>query len=96
MHEIELQRAALPVAAERVAQHEFELRAVERAFAGVERVVEPGGPTASHKRASARSQTASLPARTGGRSENLTAHVVEAEIAVDAQQQLAEGDRSRR
>ena len=37
MHEVDLQRAALPVAADRVAQHEFQLRAVEGALARVQR-----------------------------------------------------------
>ena len=40
--EVDLQRAALPVAADRVAQHELELRAVEGALAGVERALEAG------------------------------------------------------
>ena len=40
--EIELQGAALPVAAERVAQMEFELRPVKGALAGVQRIGEPG------------------------------------------------------
>ena len=72
-HEIDLQRAALPVAADRVAQHEFELRAIERALAGIERVgAAPPPAHASRSAASARSQTASLPARFAGRSENLT------------------------
>ena len=38
-HEIDLQRAALPVAADGVAQDELELRAIEGAFARVERVI---------------------------------------------------------
>ena len=42
-HEVDLQRAALPVAADRVAQHELELRPVEGALAGVERALEAGG-----------------------------------------------------
>src|SRR6185437_3644394 len=37
---VELERAALPVAAERVAEVEFELRAVEGALAGSQRVAE--------------------------------------------------------
>ncbi len=40
--EIDLQRAALPVAADGVAQHKFQLRAVERAFARVELEVHAG------------------------------------------------------
>ena len=35
--EIDLHGAALPVAADGVAQHVFELRPVERAFAGIDR-----------------------------------------------------------
>ena len=71
-HEIDLQRAALPVAADGVAQHEFQLGAIERALAGVQRVSTPAVAQASFSAASARSHTASLPARTAGRSENFT------------------------
>ena len=91
--EIELQGAALPVAAERVAQHEFELRPVERALAGVERVGEAGGLDRVLQILLGAVPDASLPARTGGRSANLTVDIVEAEIAVDRQQQFAERDR---
>ena len=35
--EVDLRGAALPVAADRIAQHIFELRSVERAFAGIDR-----------------------------------------------------------
>ncbi len=41
--EVDLQRAALPVAADGVAQHEFQLRAVERALARVQLVLDAGG-----------------------------------------------------
>ena len=41
--EVELQRAALPGAADRVAQQELELGAVEGALAGIQRVVDAGG-----------------------------------------------------
>ena len=41
-HEIKLQRAALPLPAERVAQMEFKLRAVEGAFAGTVGIGKPG------------------------------------------------------
>ena len=40
--EVELQGAALPIAAERVAQMKFELRPVKRALAGGQRIGEPG------------------------------------------------------
>ena len=40
--EVDLQRAALPVTANRVAQHEFQLRAIKCAFPGVQRVIDAG------------------------------------------------------
>ena len=40
--EIDLDRAALPVAADRVAQHIFELRPVEGALARIELIIEAG------------------------------------------------------
>ena len=41
-HEIDLQRAALPVAADRIAQHEIELGAIEGAVARIELEVQAG------------------------------------------------------
>ena len=74
-HEIHLQRAALPVPADGVAQHEFQFGAVEGALAGVQRVGDAGdfagvlqglfGAVPVLRRQE--------PARTSGRSENLTA-----------------------
>ena len=93
--EIELQGAALPVAAERVAQDEFELRPVERALAGVERVGEPG-------RLDRRLQIVlgAVPDRVAAGPHRrpvgeFDRDILEAEIAVDRQQQLAERDRFR-
>ena len=95
-HEIDLQGAALPVAADGVPQHELELRAVEGALARVQRVVEARRPrTALLSAPSALSQISSLPARLAGRSENLTAISVKAEVRVDALEQVAERDRLR-
>ena len=42
-HEVELKRAALPGAADGVLQMEFELRTIERAFAGRDHIFEPRG-----------------------------------------------------
>ena len=42
-HEINLQRPALPIAPDGVAQHEIQLRTVERAVAGVEFGFQAGG-----------------------------------------------------
>ena len=71
--EIDLQRAALPVAPDCVGQHELQLWAIESAFAGVELEFGSGGRVADLSAASDLSQTSSLPARFSGRSENLTA-----------------------
>ena len=88
--EVDLQRAALPIAADRVAQHELDLRPVERAFAFVQRVRQAERVhRVLRARASARSQTSSSPTRFGGRSANFMITFVEAEAAVDVEQQLA-------
>ena len=50
-HEIDLQRAALPLPPDRIAQHEFQLGAVERALAGIEHVVDAGDRTRLLERA---------------------------------------------
>ena len=94
--EIELQGAALPVAAERVAQDEFELRPVERALAGVERIGEPGRLDRSVQillGAVPNRVAADAVRRPVGEFDR---HVVKAEIAVDRQQQPAKRDRFRR
>ena len=92
--EIELDRAALPLPAERIAEVEFELRPVERALARVESIGEPGRPRPP---LSGRARRGPRPRRcrpaSGGRSANLIVDILKAEIAVDRQQQLAEGDR---
>ena len=49
-HEIHLQGAALPVAPDRVGKHEFKLRPVEGAFAGVELELRAGGARRGHQR----------------------------------------------
>ena len=71
-HEIDLQGAALPVAADRVAQHELQLGAVEGAFAGVQMVSTLAMRQAWRSASSAWSHTSSLPTRCSGRSENFT------------------------
>ena len=54
-------------------QNEFELRAVERALARIQRVLDArGARRVLRARFSARSHTSSRPTRFGGRSENLT------------------------
>jgi hypothetical protein len=74
--EVDLRRAALPVAADRVAQHIFELRPVEGALARVQLGLESRGALLDLRtlhNASALSHTSSAPTRFSGRSENLTA-----------------------
>src|SRR5438067_805285 len=84
--EIELQRAALPIATERVAQHEFELGAVERALARVEREGQAGGLDGLLKillGQSPISVTAHTLRRPGGK---LYRYVIESEISVNREQ----------
>ena len=65
--------SALPRAPEPVAEHELELRPVERALSGLVAPGEARAPrAASASSASARSQTASSPRRFDGRPENAT------------------------
>src|SRR5271167_1957262 len=91
--EIELQRTALPLPAKRVAQVEFELRPVERALAGVVGVGQP------------RQLDRCLQIALGTVPDRIAANalrrpvgefdldIVEAEVAVHRQQQLADPDR---
>src|SRR5215469_18729360 len=91
--EIELDRAALPLAAERVAKVKLELRPVKRTLAGVERMGEAG-------RLDRRFQITlvAVPDRIaadpyGRPVSEFDLDILEAEVAVDRQQQLAAGDR---
>src|SRR6516225_5107606 len=91
--EIELDRAALPLAAERVAKVELEFRPVKRALARVERIGEAG-------RLDRRFQIAlgAVPDRItadpyGRPVSKFDLDILEAEVSVDRQQQLAAGDR---
>ena len=87
--EVDLQRAALPVAADCIAQNELELRPVERALAGIGRVGQAGrldrrlqgclGPVPDRIRADALLRSI----------RELDLHVVETEIAVYVQDELA-------
>src|SRR4029077_17385215 len=91
--EVELQGAALPVAAERVAQVELELRPVERALAGGERIPQPGGFAGV-----AQARLGMFPDRVAADAQlrprgEFYADILETEILVDREQQLAERDR---
>src|SRR6516162_3923200 len=91
--EIELDRAALPLAAERVAKVELEFRPVKRALSGVERIGEAGrldrrfqimlGPVPDRIAADPYGRPVS----------EFDLDILEAEVSVDRQQQLAAGDR---
>jgi hypothetical protein len=65
--EVDLHRAELPAAAERVLQVELDLRPVERALAGRDLVLEALGLDAVDERRSDLSQISSVPRRTSGR-----------------------------
>ncbi len=91
--EVDLQRAALPVATDGVAQHEFQFRAVEGAFAGIEDDVEAGRLRGRQERA-----LGLVPDRVAAGAHRrpvgeLHEIVGEAQILVDLVQQLAEADR---
>src|SRR6266851_9231995 len=90
--EIDLKGAALPLAAERVAQVKFELRPIEGTLARVERVAQPCGLDSVAQR-----RFGAIPdlVRAGANRRpigQLDADLLEPEIAVDRQQQLAERD----
>ena len=88
--EIDLHGAALPVAADGVAQHVFELGAVEGAFALVERPRPAGGFERLHQRRLGlvpHGIVADALFRPVGKFD---AHVVEAEIPIDRQDQIVD------
>src|SRR6266542_673405 len=89
---IELQGAALPVAPEGVAQHEFELWAVEGALAGVEGIGQPGALDCV-----AQTFFGAVPDRVAADPRwrpvgEFDRDVREAEVAIDREQQMTEGD----
>ena len=91
--EIHLQGAALPVAPDCISQHELELRSVKRAFPGVMSVVEPGDFERLEQRGFRLVPDlvfADANLRAIGK---LDSHVLETEIAVNAEDQLADSDR---
>ena len=71
---IELDRAALPLAAERVGDVEVDLRPVERAVAGVDRVGLPAFSSACFSAASASSQVAISPRNFSGRVDSFAVY----------------------
>ena len=87
---IDLQRAALPVTADGVAQHEFQLRAIEGALAGVQFEFNAGDGAGFAQRALGLIPEF-IAADAGFRPvAELDAELGEAEVAVDAGQQLDE------
>ena len=89
-HEIHLQRAALPVAPERVAQHELQLGAVEGAFARIHLEGDAGGLDRMPER-----RFGPVPGRVVAGAHRrpvgeIYQNVVEAEVAIDRRQQIAE------
>ena len=94
-HEIDLQRAALPVPPDRVAQHEFELGAVERPLPRVELVLDPGGQARRLQRALGPVPGLVGAGARGGAVGEFDPETLEPEIAVDRGQQLDEPHRLR-
>ena len=88
---VHLQGAALPVAADGVAQHEFQLGAVERAFAGVEPIGQPHAVEGLDQRAFEQIPGGLVAHAVGGPGGQLDVHVLEAELAVDVQHQRHDG-----
>jgi len=93
-HRVELQRAALPVASNRVPQHELELRAVEGTLPGFSVYSSPAASQAPFRAASALS-TARPSRRAWPAVGELDRDLGEAEVLVHALQQRAEGGRLR-
>ena len=91
--EVHLHGAALPVAADRVAQHELELRAVERALAGIVGVLEAGRVDRDAERGLRLVPDCVRAHPRLGAVGELDPHVVEPEVAVDGQDQIAHRDR---
>ena len=88
--EVHLQGAALPVAADGVAQHEFQLGAVEGAFAGIEGVVQAGGVGGFRQRLFGLVPHRIAADAVFGPGRQLHPHLFEAQVLVAGQQQLAE------
>ena len=91
-NEIHLQRAALPVTADRVAQHELQLRSVKSTFTGVDRIRQ-----SRRLRGLPERPLRLVPGLIGARAHRrpvgeFDSDVVETEILVDRAQQVAEFD----
>ena len=91
--QVDLQRAALPVAADGIAQHEFELGSVERALTRVVGVGEAGRLQRLQERRLGLVPDGILADACLGPVGELDAHVVEAEGPVNVEDQVADRDR---
>ena len=94
-HEVDLMGAALPLAADRVAQDELQLRPIERAFAGIELGIEPR----SRRRLLERLLGAIPDLVAAGANRRAIGEpdedVGKAEVAIDRLEQIADADRLR-
>ncbi len=92
--EVDLVGAALPFAADGVAQHIFELRPVEGALARVDRgrdaLLRRPPRARGRARAPPRPRPRPSPTRFSGRVDSFTLHVVEAEVPIDRQDQFVD------
>src|SRR5438105_4754404 len=91
--EVHLQRPALPVAANRVPEDELELRSVDRALPLVHGVLEPRGTRSRLESRLRAIPNGVVPDPLRGAVRVLDAHVLEAEVAVDVQDQPGNGHR---
>src|ERR1700681_738638 len=90
--EVHLQGAALPIAADGIAEDELELRAVEGALSWIERVLDPGGPGGCNQCPLGVVPDLIATYALGGPVRKFDAQVVKAEVPVDVQYQLGDRD----
>ena len=93
---VHLQRPALPVPPDGIAQHELELRPVEGALPLVQGELDPGGAGGSHEGSLGPVPDRIRPHPLGRPVGELDPHVLEAEVPVDVQDQAGDGDRTPR
>src|SRR6202007_2364065 len=91
--ELDLNRPALPIAADRVAQHVFEFRAVEGTFALIERPRPSGSFERGHQRSLGLGPNGILADTLRRPVRELDGHVREAEVLVDREDEIVDLER---
>src|SRR3546814_9406883 len=88
-HEVDLEDAALPVAADGIAQHELQLRPIEGALAGIQAVLQASLLDGSHERALGLVPGGIVAGAHGGPVGELHHQVLEAEVAGNMAEQTS-------